>query len=329
MHYVPQIAGLPGGSGHAGWLISAGRGLLNLWEASPSGGRSGEPALLCMHSQGTTFTSVCLDADRGSQMLLGASVESSGAECVTASSLDVESLLAPKARFPMPHNGTRAPGRNCLAVASLHSFGGPLAETCVGSYGGALVVWRVGSANKPGASSGVPTAVWKAHDALVTSLLKSPFGLTLFSGAADGKVHVWNMREKPNRPAQQFVHQGRIAALSQINDQQLLTAAGNGQLMVWDLRNASAPVKFSVPDGKPIVRAVLSPFADSAAVATTAGIYSVDLLDEACSSSRIVPSLRSPVTALVYNAATSEVVAAGGPGAPGSISVFRPQLGGY
>ena len=43
---------------------------------------------------------------------------------------------------------------------------------------------------RAGASSGVPTAVWKAHDALVTSLLKSPFGLTLFSGAADGKVHV-------------------------------------------------------------------------------------------------------------------------------------------
>jgi hypothetical protein len=29
--YVPQIAGLPGGDGHAGWLISGSRGLLNLW----------------------------------------------------------------------------------------------------------------------------------------------------------------------------------------------------------------------------------------------------------------------------------------------------------
>lgn len=239
--YVPQIAGLPGGEGHAGerlaqagcllpwqpcclpaaaarsaallvcssrlslmaapapwwlptcpapallprvpagWLISSSRGLLNLWEASPSAGR-GEPALMCMHSQvgrprcrpallpatsarachagplhnreprcwhavtclalyvlpfpsvhpcppyfnppglpsgrlqpstrhhaltttppspqphphpgqGTDYTSVCLDADRASRMLVGASQDRAGCEWLTCYSLDVETLL--------------------------------------------------------------------------------------------------------------------------------------------------------------------------------------------------------------------------------------------
>ena len=40
-----------------------------------------------------------------------------------------------------------APACPCLPLPGL-------AETCVGSYGGALVVWRVGSANKPGAAGG-------------------------------------------------------------------------------------------------------------------------------------------------------------------------------
>jgi hypothetical protein len=54
----------------------------------------------------------------------------------------------------MPHTAaSRRPGQNCLAAASLHSFGGPLAETCVASYGGGLVVWHVGTASNPGGRS--------------------------------------------------------------------------------------------------------------------------------------------------------------------------------
>lgn len=42
-----------------------------------------------------------------------------------------------------------------------------------------------------------------------------------------------------------------VAGISQVNDSQLLTTAGDGRLMVWDLRNAAAgPVKFAVPDTK-------------------------------------------------------------------------------
>ncbi|PRW60909.1 WD40 repeat [Chlorella sorokiniana] len=335
MAYLPQVAGLPGGEGHAGWLVSSSRGLLNLWEASPSGGR-GEAALMCMHSQGTDYTTVCLDGERSTRMLLGASMDRSGNEWVSASSLEVETLLAPKGRCPMPHSAaSKIQGQNCLAVASLHSFGGPLAETVVASYGGALVCWSVGNASKPAASnsatpgSAAPKALWKAHDALITALHKSSFGLSLFSGAADGKVHMFNMREKPSRPTLEFSQQGRITGISQVNDSQLLTTAGDGRLMVWDLRNASAgPVKFAVPDARPIVRMAVSPFADSAAVATTGGLYTVDLLDSACSVHTIAPGApRTPITALLWNSATSEVVAAGGPGGPGTISVFKARLG--
>lgn len=36
----------------------------------------------------------------------------------------------------------------------------------------------------------------------------------------------------------------------QVNDHTLVTAAADGRLMVWDLRQSSTPLKFSVPDGK-------------------------------------------------------------------------------
>ena len=65
-------------------------------------------------------------------------------------------------------------------------------------------------------------------------------------------------------------------------------------------------------------------------MATTAGIYSVDLLDEACHVTPICPGgLKAPVASLLWNAATSEVVAAGGPGGAATISVFKQRLGGW
>lgn len=50
---------------------------------------------------------------------------------------------------------------------------------------------------------------------------------------------------------------------------------------------------------------------------------------QACNATPIAASLQSPVTALLWNAATSEVVAAGGGGPPGSLSVYKARLGGF
>eukprot|EP00887_Chlorella_sp_A99_P002337 scaffold10.g2337.t1 len=329
--YLPSVPGLPGGDGHAGWVVSSSKGLLNLWEASPSGGR-GEASLMCMHSQGTDYGSVCMEAERGTGLLLGASQHASGEEWLTLHSLQVDSLLAFKSRCPMPHQpSSRMVGSHHRAVVSLHPLGGPLAECAAGSYGGAVVVWQVGSASRllhPKA----PKAMWKAHGGLITALHRSAHpGLLLFSGAADGAVHMWSLREKPNAPLVAFNQQGSITGVHHLNETTLVTAADTGRVLVWDVRQAAAgPVKFAVPDGTPIDCLAVSPFGDAAAVATRTAVYSVDLLDTACTSTQLsAGQLRSPVTGITWNVVTSEVLVGGGPGAAGSISVFRQQLPGY
>ncbi len=63
----------------------------------------------------------------------------------------------------MPQPGVaRLPGQNCLAVASLHSFGTALEGCCAASYGGGIAVWPVGTLaqlNRPQQ----PRAVWKVR----------------------------------------------------------------------------------------------------------------------------------------------------------------------
>ncbi|GAB4814875.1 hypothetical protein N2152v2_001921 [Parachlorella kessleri] len=324
--YLPALPGLPGGDNHPGWLVSSSRAMLNLWECSHSGGR-GEPALTMMHSQATDYAYAALDADRATQLLLGACIDRSGAECVGVHSLDVEGMLAFKARCPQPHPGAqRLPGQSCLAVASLHSFGAVLEGCVAAAYGGGIAVWPVGTAahlNRPQA----PRALWKAHSSRITVLHKSNFRLALFSGADDGTVHMWSMRERPTAPAASWQHGGRVAGVAQANEHQLVTAAADGRVMVWDLRQPALPLKFAVPDGKPVYRLSVSPFADCVAVATAGGLFSVDLLDAACHATPIAAGAPSaPFTSLTWNAATSEVVVGGGAGGSGSISVYRQRL---
>ena len=40
MAYAPLLDGLPGGDGHGGWLVSASKNLLNLWECNAGRGEA-------------------------------------------------------------------------------------------------------------------------------------------------------------------------------------------------------------------------------------------------------------------------------------------------
>jgi hypothetical protein len=57
------------------------------------------------------------------------------------------------------------------------------------------------------------------------------------------------MREKPSRPISSVAHEGRVAGARQVNDSELVSAAADGSVRVWDVRNTAMPTKFAVPDG--------------------------------------------------------------------------------
>lgn len=320
--YSQSLPGLPGGEGHAGWAISGSKGLLQLWECSRSGGR-GEPALMMMHSQATEHSMESLVVDLDTKMLLAACADFRGGEWAAFHSLDPDTLLAQRGRVPMPHRPeSRLPGRNCNCVVSLNNFGGPLTAHCAASYGGGVAIWGTAAAQNP-ASPQAPRAVWKAHDALITAIHAGDFGLNLYSGAADGSVHLWHMKAKPSAPSAIFHQSGRIAGIFQVNDQEVVTAAADGALMVWDIRNPGEPLKFAtMPDGSPISHLAVSPVGDAAAVATPTGIYCVDLLDPGCHVGpvSVVGGLRAAVSALTWNAATGEIIVGG---ADGCVRVWR------
>jgi WD40 repeat protein len=228
----------------------------------------------------------------------------------------------------MPHQpALRRPGRHCLALTSLHAFGGPLAEHCAAGYGGGIVVWGVGSGARPVAAPAAPRAVWKAHDSLVTALHRSAHGLHLLSGAADGGVHLWSMKVKPAAPLATFRHAGGVAGVHHLNETTLVAAAGDG-VSVWDMRHAAAPRATVRLDGRAVGALAVSPFGDAAAVATAGGgLFAVDLLDPGLAAAAVAAApLPQPVTALAWNTATGEVVAGS---AEGRVRVYKQRQPGY
>lgn len=240
-----------------------------------------------------------------------------------ACSLPLQSV---KAKAPLPHHPSlKRPGQNCHAVVSLHPFGGPLAFHCAASYAGHIVVWGMGSAARPIAALQQPTAAWKAHSHPITALHRASFGLQLYSGATDGNIHLWSMNVKPTAPLSIFRHSSgkSVGGVHQVNDVTLISAAADGRLAVWDVRKTAKPVATTVPDGKPITHMAVSAFGDTVAVATTHGLFAIDLLDEEYQASPVTRGpLPAAVTQLTWNAATGEMVAGA---ADGCVRVYRQR----
>lgn len=94
-------------------------------------------------------------------------------------------------------------------------------------------------------------------------------------------------------------------------------------MLLWDLRNTGSPTSTVVPDGKPVLQMKLSPFGDSIALGTVAGVHSVDLMDGSRAVTPVTPPgapLAKPFVALEYNLVTGELYASS---QGGTISVYR------
>ncbi|KAK9819406.1 hypothetical protein WJX81_008395 [Elliptochloris bilobata] len=327
MAYSPSYEGLPGGDGHAGWLVTASRGLLNLWECSASGGR-GEASLTVMHSQAVEDSCVALAPERAANLLLsaGAHLRTGAAGVSLLAMCPEEGYLAPRGRLPLPPlppggGSAPPPARPPLRplVVSLHGWGGPLAGCCAASHGPNLAVYP--TATTPGE---VPRAkaAWQAHSAPVTALHASAFGMQLVSGAADGSVHLWELRVKPSKPAMTWAAGGGMAATAMVSETSLVTAGGDGRALLWDTRRSGRPMGSAAsPDGSGMVAMAASPLGDSVVMGTTAGgLFAVDLVDAACSVAPLTATpLPGPVAALAWNLRTGEVLAA----AQACVCVFR------
>jgi hypothetical protein len=80
---------------------------------------------MCMHSQGTDYTSVCMDAELSTCILLSAAIDRSGNEWVTGASLDVETLLVGSLRMQSSRHCFRWGSGRC-SVAHLKYWCGLL-----------------------------------------------------------------------------------------------------------------------------------------------------------------------------------------------------------
>ncbi|KAK9823156.1 hypothetical protein WJX72_000685 [[Myrmecia] bisecta] len=314
MVYTPAIPGLAGGDGHAGWVVTASQQLLNLYECNPGGGAD---ALMMMHSQATEFRMVDLQVEGSQRLLLGASKDmATRRECVSLHSLDINgNFMGLAGRLGLPPANTpqaaAPPSASQLAtqVASLHHLGKPLAHCCAAAYGNSIVVYP--TTIVPGE---IPKqkAIWAAHSAPITSLRCSAFGMHMVSGAADGTVHLWDLRNKPTAPASRFQQRGPVTGVHLLNDASLATCSRDASLQLWDVRRPATPVHtVTSPDNRGIVRMAASVIGDTLAFASeVGGIYVVDLIDMACTLTTVAAAGRQPVQSLTWNSRTGHILAA-------------------
>jgi len=346
MSYCPQIDGLPGGDGHAGWLVSASRQILNLWECSPGGGGGpgGLPSVMVLHTQMTDFLSTCLAVEPALQLMFGASADTRGtaqlgysSECVSVHSMNPEAgMLATKYRMMVPDPSAPRPGQvpavpagqqrkiSLPKVVSLHPLGRML-RGCVGAaFGPRLLVYETHLSVSGVSNINKARLDWKAHEAPVTALHAAAITGQLYSGAADGSVAVWNMRERLGTLVRKMSHgtPQPITSIQLVNDQMLATSGADTKVLLWDLRSPSTPMQTVIPDGTPVHHMKMSPAGDCLAVVTARGLYSVDLLDGGGALTLIAevpPNTRAPLD-IEWNWNTGELYTSG---FSGSINVFR------
>lgn len=283
-----------------------------------------------MHAQETEFLTTRLAVEESLSMLLGASLDvRTGAEALTVHSLSADAgFLAFKYRLGGAADKQRGgAGRPTGMVVSLHGASAALRQCCATGSGGKVLVYETGGlATAAPASAARPRAEWRASDVALTAMARSPaLPSCLITGAQDGSVIVWNLKERPGHQQQRVSHGSHVNAVLAVNDQVLASAGQDGKVCLWDLRRGGAPLRVACPDASPALRLALSPLGDSLAVASARGLYCLDLLDSlSCAVSPVGrgPAAR-PYVDCEWNSRTGEMYACGHDGV---ITVFTQKM---
>jgi len=288
-----------GGDAHAGWLFSAARGALNLWECSPSHGVGGEAALTLMHAQSLPFRATLLEVDSHCQLLLaGAADARSGLEraAVTVHSLSPADFMGMGGAIKpaAPLGGAAPPPGTPLLAASLSACGGPLAGSVAIAYGKEVSVMALPRAGA--APAAATKAHWRAlaggaaalHISAVAPWPAAPLVLT---GGSDGSVAVWDVRMRPAgaaaAPAAAVPRAGAggVVHLSVPAATVALSVTEGGDCALWDLRSLGGAAGGAAKPGDPGWRIQL---AQSASVGGEGPLKAAALAGSTCDSLAVV-----------------------------------------
>jgi WD40 repeat protein len=89
----------------------------------------------------------------------------------------------------------------------------------------------------------------------------------------------------------------------------------DGTICFWDIKSPTSPKKVICPDGSAVLHMALSPFADLLAVATSKGLYALDVFEpEEVPRPLLLEGGKAPerpFADLAWNSSTQELYAAG------------------
>ncbi|KAJ9516007.1 hypothetical protein QJQ45_016815 [Haematococcus lacustris] len=278
--FCAAIEGLSGLGSGAGWLISSGRHVMNLWAASAGGMQGAEASLMLAHSQATDLVSIALAAEPSLASLYACSTDTQ--------------------------------------VASLHSLGQDLRHQLVVMAATRVMLYEGAAAPLSSVIGLAPRCEWVAAEggASLTALHASALaGGLVFTGATDGSVTVWNVKERRAALVRKLATGRHVTCLQLVNDTTLITGSADGQVLLWDMRASTAPRAAVSLDGSPVLHLEASPAGDCLAVATARGLHSLDLVSGTppgpWSSTPITTRpLEAALTGLTWNWATNELYTA-------------------
>jgi WD40 repeat protein len=115
-----------------------------------------------------------------------------------------------------------------------------------------------------------PKASWAASSTEPICLLRrNPYAVSMYSGACDGAVLLWDLKAPPRQASLKFLQHSRaVTAAEMLNEHSLLTSSADSTIIQWDIRNSEQPVRTTVPDGKSILHLRVSPLPNLLAFAT-------------------------------------------------------------